>query len=63
MRNNNRKSISEEDLRRETKDALVEILGRQPTEKDILHAHAGFKSMAFTILEHLEHEEKKENKQ
>lgn len=59
MRNNNRKPTSEEDLMRETKNALTDILGRQPTEKEILRVHAGFKRMAFIILEHLDHEGKK----
>lgn len=62
MQNNNRKPTSEEDLMQETKNALAEVLGREPTEQEILRAHAGFKRMAFTMMEHLEHEAKEESK-
>lgn len=42
-----------------TRDALVDVLGREPTKQEILRAHAGFKRMAFHLYEHLKREEKK----
>lgn len=41
-----------------TKDALADVLGREPTRQEILRAHAGFKRMAFVMYEHLQHKEK-----
>lgn len=60
MRNNNRKPKSEDDLIQETKSALAEVLGREPTEKEILRVHAGFKRMAFVMYEHLKNETKED---
>ena len=48
----------EEALMRLTKDALADVLGREPTRQEILRAHAGFKRMAFIMYEHLKHGEK-----
>ena len=59
MRNNNRKITSEEDLIQETKNALADVLGRKPTEKEILRVHAGFKRIAFLMYDYLKQEEKK----
>jgi len=48
----------EETLMNLTRDALADILGREPTRQEVLRAHAGFKRMAFHMYEHLRHEEK-----
>lgn len=58
MRKNNQKITSENDLIQETKDALKDVLGREPTEKEILRVHASFKRMAFLIYEYLKIDEK-----
>lgn len=44
----------EESLIQLTKDALADVLGREPTKQEILRAHAGFKRMAFIMYEHLQ---------
>jgi len=44
---------SEDDLMELTKEALADVLGREPTKQEILKAHAGFKRMAFTMYEHI----------
>lgn len=49
----------EEVLMEQTKNALAEVLGREPTRQEILRAHAGFKRMAFIMYEHLQKEGKK----
>ena len=43
---------TEEDLVELTKEALAEVLGREPTKQEIVKAHAGFKRMAFIMYEH-----------
>lgn len=43
----------EDSLMNLTKDALSDILGREPTRQEVLRAHAGFKRMAFIMFEHL----------
>ena len=48
----------EEYLMNLTKDALADVLGREPTRQEILRAHAGFKRMAFHMYEHLKRKEK-----
>lgn len=49
---------NEEYLMDLTRDALADVLGRDPTRQEILRAHAGFKRMAFHLYEHLRHKEK-----
>ncbi len=49
---------SEEDLMELSKNALADVLGREPSKQEVLRAHAGFKRMAFVMYEHLKHEEK-----
>ncbi len=48
----------EETLMQLTKNALADVLGREPTKQEILRAHAGFKRMAFVMYEHLQKEPK-----
>ncbi len=48
----------EESLMTLTKDALTDILGREPTRQEILRAHAGFRRMAYIMFEHIKHKEK-----
>lgn len=48
----------EETLMQLTKDALGDVLGREPTRQEILRAHAGFKRMAFVMYEHIKNKEK-----
>jgi hypothetical protein len=55
------KESGEKTLMELTKQALFDVLGREPTEQEVLRAHAGFKRMAFIMMEHLEHSEKKED--
>jgi len=43
-----------------TRNALADVFGREPTRQEILRAHAGFKRMAFIMMEHLNHPENKE---
>jgi len=45
-----------------TEEALVDVLGRQPTRHEILRTHAGFKRMAFILLDHLDHIKNEEDK-
>lgn len=51
----------EEALMELTKTALVDVLGREPTKQEVWRVHAGFKRMAFMLLEHLDHIKKYEN--
>lgn len=44
-----------------TKTALVDVLGREPTKQEVWRVHAGFKRMAFMLLEHLDHIKKYDN--
>ena len=44
-----------------TKDALADVLGREPTKQEVWRVHAGFKRMAFMLLDHLDHIKKHEN--
>ncbi len=52
----------EEALIGPTRDALADILGREPTKQEVWRVHAGFKRMAFMLLEHLDHIKKYDNK-
>ncbi len=44
-----------------TKNALADVLGREPTKQEVWRVHAGFKRMAFMLLEHLDHIKKHDN--
>ena len=44
-----------------TKNALSDVLGREPSKQEVWRVHAGFKRMAFMLLEHLDHIKKYEN--
>ena len=54
-------SKDEEALMGLTKDALADVLGREPTKQEVWRVHAGFKRMAFMLLDHLDHIKKHEN--
>lgn len=41
-----------------TRQALSDVLGRDPTQQEVLRAHAGFQRMAFVMMEHLERSQK-----
>jgi len=45
----------EEALVELTKNALADVLGREPTKQEVWRVHAGFKRMAFMLLDHLDH--------
>ncbi len=45
---------TEEELVLLSKKALADVLGREPTQQEVLRCHAGFKRMAFVMMEHLE---------
>ncbi len=51
----------EEALIELTKNALSDVLGREPSKQEVWRVHAGFKRMAFMLLEHLDHIKKYEN--
>lgn len=44
---------SEDDLMELTRQALADIIGREPTRQEILRAHASFKRMAGIMYEYL----------
>lgn len=44
-----------------TKTALADVLGREPTKQEVWRVHAGFKRMAFMLLDHLDHIKKYDN--
>lgn len=48
----------DESLMNLTKDALADVLGREPTRQEILRTHADFRRMAFMMYEHSRHQEK-----
>ena len=52
----------EEALLELTKGALADVLGREPTKQEVWRVHAGFKRMAFMLMEHLDHIKKYDNK-
>jgi hypothetical protein len=52
----------EEALMELTKTALVDVLGREPTKQEVWRVHAGFKRMAFMLLDHLDHIKKYDDK-
>ncbi len=45
-----------------TKTALADVLGREPTKQEVWRVHAGFKRMAFMLLDHLDHIKKYDDK-
>ena len=51
----------EEALIELTRNALADVLGREPTKQEVWRVHAGFKRMAFMLLEHMDHVKKYEN--
>ena len=44
-----------------TKTALADVIGREPTKQEVCRVHAGFKRMAFMLLDHLDHIKKYDN--
>ena len=51
----------EEALVELTQHALADVLGREPTKQEVWRVHAGFKRMAFMLLDHLDHIKKYDN--
>ena len=51
----------EEALVELTRNALSDVLGREPTKQEIWKVHAGFKRMAFMLLDHMDQLKKHEN--
>lgn len=51
----------EEALIELTQNALAEVLGREPTKQEVWKVHAGFKRMAFMLLDHMDHIKKHDN--
>ena len=51
----------EEALVELTQNALAEVLGREPTKQEVWKVHAGFKRMAFMLLDHMDHIKKHDN--
>ncbi len=51
----------EEALVELTRNALSDVLGREPTKQEVWKVHAGFKRMAFMLLDHMDHIKKDDN--
>ena len=51
----------EEALVELTRNALTDVLGREPSRQEVWKVHAGFKRMAFMLLDHMDHIKKHEN--
>ena len=51
----------EEALVELTRTALTDVLGREPSRQEVWKVHAGFKRMAFMLLDHMDHIKKHEN--
>ena len=51
----------EEALVELTRNALAEVLGREPYRQEVWKVHAGFKRMAFMLLDHMDNIKKHEN--
>jgi hypothetical protein len=51
----------EEALVELTRNALADVLGREPSRQEAWKVHAGFKRMAFMLLDHMDHIKKHEN--
>lgn len=45
----------EEALVELTRNALADVLGREPSRQEVWKVHAGFKRMAFMLLDHMDH--------
>jgi len=52
----------EEALVELTRNALADVLGREPSRQEVWKVHAGFKRMAFMLLDHMDRIKKHENK-
>lgn len=48
----------EEYLMELTREALADVLNREPTQQEILRAHAGFKRMAFIMFDYVKKKKK-----
>ena len=44
-----------------TQKALADVLGREPTKQEVWKVHAGFKRMAFMLLDHMDRIKKHDN--
>ena len=51
----------EEALVELTRTALADVLGREPSRQEVWKVHAGFKRMAFMLLDHMDYLKKHEN--
>ena len=51
----------EEALVELTRNALADVLGREPSRQEVWKVHAGFKRMAFMLLDHMDHIKKHDN--
>ena len=51
----------EEALVELTRKALADVLGREPSRQEVWKVHAGFKRMAFMLLDHMDHIKKHDN--
>lgn len=51
----------EEALVELTRSALADVLGREPSRQEVWRVHAGFKRMAFMLLDHMDHIKKHED--
>ncbi len=51
----------EEALVELTRTALADVLGREPSRQEVWKVHAGFKRMAFMLLDHMDQIKKHEN--
>lgn len=51
----------EEALVELTRNALADVLGRESSRQEVWKVHAGFKRMAFMLLDHMDHIKKHEN--
>ncbi len=51
----------EEALVELTRTALADVLGREPSRQEVWKVHAGFKRMAFMLLDHMDHIKKHDN--
>ena len=47
----------EEALVELTRNALADVLGREPSRQEVWKVHAGFKRMAFMLLDHIKKHE------
>ena len=51
----------EEALVELTRNALADVLGREPSRQEVWKVHAGFKRMAFMLLDHMDYIKKHDN--